>query len=435
MKRVLLMVSVMMLAACGGQVGKTGPAGMNGTAGEPGPVGPAGPGFAAPASISAVVPRFVVPGQTVDVTISGFATTWTAQSVVSMGAGMKVNSIRLGSGTSIVANVTCAPDALPGARDVSVRTMGATVSYKAFEIKPYITLTVVGVPKQGSLVTLHIEVNDPMFGFAEKVEVTSTAGFALKTLKGLTRTRDVLFGIHPGADLMSQSITVKSAEFTKTFEGILTPEQQAPIPLPELPATIAFSGTESQLFSMGASMECGNLEGNADIFMVFSRSDKWDASSSAGKFIPIGILGTMAALDLGATGMSTLAKTSFPATLTVTDTEPNDTLATAQVANALEVNIPGTFTGSTDKDYYTITLPAGCIGGKKIKVESVNAATDDIYITVTSGSTAVIPRRNVFGTFSPSVTSAAVVPATQLEVLVEPYGATKLNYTLKITFL
>lgn len=73
-------------------------------------------------TVLSVTPSTVAVGTTRDVTISGALTHFGAGSVAIFGAGVTVNSVTAGSPTSAVANITVAPGAAVGFRDVTVRT-------------------------------------------------------------------------------------------------------------------------------------------------------------------------------------------------------------------------------------------------------------------------------------------------------------------------
>ncbi len=76
-------------------------------------------------TVLSVTPSTVTVGSTRDVTISGGLTHFAAgTSVANLGAGVTVNSVTVNSPTSAVANVTVAPGATVGFRDVRVTTGG-----------------------------------------------------------------------------------------------------------------------------------------------------------------------------------------------------------------------------------------------------------------------------------------------------------------------
>jgi len=75
-------------------------------------------------TVLSVTPSTVAVGSTRAVTISGGLTHFGANSVAGFGAGVIVNSVTVASPTSAVANVTVAPGAAVGFRDVTMQTGG-----------------------------------------------------------------------------------------------------------------------------------------------------------------------------------------------------------------------------------------------------------------------------------------------------------------------
>lgn len=144
-KLVILSLSLLALfAGCGGdpQTGPQGPAGPQGT---PGPGGDA--------SISGVAPRSVFAERTVDVTLSGYSTTWTDAAELDFGAGINVANKIVASPTSIIATIEVTDAAALGLRDVTVKEGSSTVTYKgAFEIKSPLEIALLqGSLAQGSI--------------------------------------------------------------------------------------------------------------------------------------------------------------------------------------------------------------------------------------------------------------------------------------------
>ena len=90
-----------------------------------------GPGLftvtASPAQITGIAPNNGRQGQSFAVTITGSNTSFTAGSIVSLGAGITVNSVTVNSATSLTANISIANGAQLGTRDVTVTTGGTSV--------------------------------------------------------------------------------------------------------------------------------------------------------------------------------------------------------------------------------------------------------------------------------------------------------------------
>ena len=103
-----------------------GTKGPEGPQGPQGPQGPAGPGFMGGPSVSSVVPSAVTQGSEYDVTISGFATSWTDMAQVSFGQSIVVTRVKAASPTSLLVHIRVAADAKADVRDVTV-TQGTDV--------------------------------------------------------------------------------------------------------------------------------------------------------------------------------------------------------------------------------------------------------------------------------------------------------------------
>lgn len=177
-----------------------GPKGPDGAAGPSGPEGPKGdPGddFMAMPSVSSVSPTRLAVGLSSDVTITGFATKWMSSVQVSFGQGVTVNSVKLGSQTGLVANITVAANAMPGPRDVTV-TQGTEVSTftAVFRIVPLFEVMPIGTASRGGYWFYDVRSNDPEFSFPSSTSVsvspTPAMGVMQASLTSLTPRRAVV---------------------------------------------------------------------------------------------------------------------------------------------------------------------------------------------------------------------------------------------------
>jgi hypothetical protein len=155
-------------AACGS--GSQGPQGPQGEPGEAGPPGPPGEGLDAAGttpSISAVIPNRTFLARNTEVTVSGYATNWSATSkpTVDFGPNIKVTNIIVASPTSLVVDITTDKAATTGLRDVKVTDSSGTQTYaKAFNVFVPIAVDIQGLTAQGGilLVTIHnLDVANP----------------------------------------------------------------------------------------------------------------------------------------------------------------------------------------------------------------------------------------------------------------------------------
>jgi len=160
MKRFLVLGVVGLVAslgACGGgSAGPQGAAGEPGEAGAPGAPGEAGApgaGFdgAIPQSISAVTPDHVFLARTIDVTISGYGTSWSSATKVDFGdPAIKINKITVASPTGLVVNITANQAATLKLHDVTVTDASGVTTYKgAFNVASPLSLSWQGNLAQG----------------------------------------------------------------------------------------------------------------------------------------------------------------------------------------------------------------------------------------------------------------------------------------------
>ena len=144
------------VGACGsgaqGPTGQAGPAGSNGMDGANGEAGPPGSGSANP-SVSGVTPPKTFLARTVDVSISGYGTSWSSTTKVDFGgADIAVNKITVASPTALVVNISTSSSAALGPRNVTVTDGANTETFKdAFEVLSPVSWTFQGTLAQGTL--------------------------------------------------------------------------------------------------------------------------------------------------------------------------------------------------------------------------------------------------------------------------------------------
>ncbi len=160
--RAVLVASVVLIAACG-----------KGDKGDTGPQGPAGPAGTSSPSVSAITPVRVFSGRKVEVTLSGDATSWSSTTTVDFGTGITVDKLTVASPSSLVAEITVAPDAALGPRDVTVKDSGSEAFKGAFHVDAPIDFSLTnGTLSQGSVVFGSIKNLD----LANPFDTTSSGG-------------------------------------------------------------------------------------------------------------------------------------------------------------------------------------------------------------------------------------------------------------------
>jgi hypothetical protein len=153
------MVLGTVVAACSGSDGAPGKDGANGRDG----IGGAG------ASVSGVIPGHAYLARTLDVTLSGFGTTWDKTTKVDFGQGIAVNKVQVASPTALIATISIDKAAAAGPRDVKV---GDQVYTGGFTLESPVKATVQGTAAQGSVLSLHLSDKDLSTPF----DTTSTGG-------------------------------------------------------------------------------------------------------------------------------------------------------------------------------------------------------------------------------------------------------------------
>jgi hypothetical protein len=183
------------VSACGsGSQGPAGPQGPPGTNGTDGTNGEAGASATANPSVSGVTPAQAFLARTLDLTISGYGTTWSSATTVDFGGtDIVVNKITVASPTALVVNITTSNTAATGPRDVTVKDGANTETYKgAFRVLSPLALTFQGNLGQGGNVVANVKVldvgnpldttSDPLSGAFTNIAVTVPTGVTAQVL-------------------------------------------------------------------------------------------------------------------------------------------------------------------------------------------------------------------------------------------------------------
>jgi len=110
-------------------------------------------------SVSGIAPSRVFLARTTQVTLSGYATHWSAATKVDFGPGIVVRDLVAASPTALVAHVATTKSTPLGVRDVVVEDGTGSERYAgAFEVAPPVTASFDGTMAQGALarMTLHV---------------------------------------------------------------------------------------------------------------------------------------------------------------------------------------------------------------------------------------------------------------------------------------
>ncbi|MDP1830139.1 MAG: hypothetical protein Q8L48_43145 [Archangium sp.] len=433
-RRLLIVSAVVALAACNGPIGPAGPAGADGPAGS---TGPAGPGYDAPVSISAVAPRSLAVGLTADVTISGYATKWTDQSVVTFGAGITVRNVKAASSSAILATITVAPNAVPGPREVSVREGTVTSTFSGFEVLPYASLALSGTGIQGGLLRARILVNDPMFVFPANAVFSAGAGVSLvRVEKEQARSAEVLLGVDLDAAPGARTVSLGGAPGVNlSFPDALSVTANTPVDLPALPAMLTFSApSESVVYNLTNVATGTVLEASEGALLgVLAPDAGWDTSSQVGNsLLLLNATGTVTVFDgAGDAGVTTVTGVPIPES---PDTEPNDTELTAQSFAAIPALLTGSLLTGTvdDQDWFKVTVPASAVG-KRVRMISTSAGVSyDFYVDVIQGGVSLGGDWNLYSYTGATRTALSdpIPAAGDLFIALSPYSDGDYSLTL-----
>lgn len=433
-RHLLVASAVVVLAACTGPIGPAGPAGVEGPSGG---TGPAGPGYDAPVSISAVAPRSLAVGLTVDVTISGYATKWTDQSVVTFGAGVTVRNVKAASSSAILATITVAPNATPGPREVTVREGMVTSTFQGFEVLPYASLTVSGTAIQGGLMRAHILVNDPMFVFPTNAVFSAGAGVSLvRVEKELARSAQVLLGVNLDAAPGARTVSLGGAPgVALTFPDVFSVTANTPVDLPALPAMVTFSAPSESLVYNLANAGAGTVleASEGAVLGVLAPDAGWGTSSQVGSSaLLLSAAGTVTVFDgAGDGGVTTISGQPIPE---VADAEPNDTALTAQSFASIPALLTGTLVPGTvdDQDWFKVTVPLSAVG-KRVRMIATSAGPSyDFYVDVRQGGTSLGGRWNLYSYTGATRTalSTPISAAGDLFIQLSPFSDGDYSLTL-----
>ena len=428
--RLLIAAALFAVSGCTGPVG---PAGPSGAAGPTGVEGPSGPGYDTPVSISAVLPRSLAVGVQTDVTISGYATKWTDQSVVSFGTGVTVRNVKAASPTAMLATIVVSPTATPGPRDVTVREGTVTTTFSGFEVLPYATLSIQGTPVQGALLRAHLVVNDPMFSFTTNQVFAAGSGVTQVRLeKQLSRTLDVLLGVNLDAAPGMRSLSLTAGGLS--FPDVINVTANAAVDLPMLPAPVDFTvpgqSVVYNLIDVSAGTVLEASEGS--VLGLLAPDAGWSSTSKVGSsLLLLTAAGTVTVFDAaGDGGMTTVTGAPIPE---VADAEPNDTTATAQGVTSFPVRLTGSLTlaAPSDYDWYKIAVPASAVG-KRVRMTSTSTAPYDYYVDLQQNGVSLGGPWELytFSNLTKTALSGVITTAGDLFIQLRPYNDT--DYTLTL---
>lgn len=161
--------------------GDKGDPGGKGAQGDPGPKGDPGD-----PSINLISPSRAFLDRTLDISIAGFATQWSAPEV-DFNGNVTVNTLTVASPTGLVANVTIDGSAVIGSRDVRVTEGATSVTYSdGFSLEEPLSVSHAGSVAQGSLLLSTATMLDTSTPFHASLIDEAWVGLDLSFASGIT---------------------------------------------------------------------------------------------------------------------------------------------------------------------------------------------------------------------------------------------------------
>jgi hypothetical protein len=422
------------------------------------------------ASVSGVFPSSAFLGRKVRVEISGDVTSWKAGATVDFGAGVTVNSVSVASPTALFADITVAPDAAPGLRDVTVNSGGKFTLAQAFQLESAITLKVNGTLAQGSIATFAInnhDFNTPFDdtstgdGFFTPIEYTNTsiqspAGtqFSISSVTPYAITGTLFVDTNAtagkfvvdsgleadavtselGEDLKIEARTATAltantpagGTVAKPFDSALyefTPGA-GPV-LATLNATATGSASQPGLAILGSS-------GTFDDFLAYSNANNFVQMTPSKLYAIYFDNG-------GGAGYSFSVKANSQMLTAANEVEPNNTVGTANAASVMPFLLKtATLASATDVDWIKVTVSAANVG-KKIHVITTgnDPQTDTVLQVFQANGTTAFGAASSDSNYHEDLVTAAVTTAGDYMVKVtasEYFTATHNTYMAAVWF-
>lgn len=350
-------------------------------------------------SVSAVVPNEVFLGRTETVLIVGNGTDWlSGQISADFGQGVTVDSIEVASASALLATITIEPSAAPGPRDVAVGDGNQNLILKgAFHLDAPIAVEVEGDLAQGSIATVTVSNNDVLSPFDATQE-----GDGLFTPISFPNINIVL---PEGSTAQVNTVSAFSVEFLvlidvnatagptdlQVLSGPAGAEQSFPLPggldiSERTPETLSDKGESfsfdtpfgTKLFSYSpagmALLDFAASADNADAspaFALLPASGSWADMISFSDFVSDAGNGDYYLVywdGSGVAGYTADLLVNEVAAAAMSESEPNDDAANAQVSPSMPVVLQGASLADLDDvDYIELTVSAADVG-KSVRV-------------------------------------------------------------------
>ncbi|MFT3694842.1 MAG: hypothetical protein QM831_16960 [Kofleriaceae bacterium] len=366
-----------------------------------------GSGSSTPPTVSGVFPLSGFTGRTVRIEISGDATTFADGATIDLGAGITVKNVTVGSPTSLFADAVIDPTADLGKRDVKVTNGADSLTLtKAFEVDAAISIAT-SAPVQGGLMAFEIVNNDILNPFDDTCgfEIFGTclqySNTGVDVTHGLAQVSSVTANKISGTvfidtDATDMDVTLTSGSLTSAPEDSVSVTARAPTALAN--GTISLSADGSQLFSAALTANVltdmkvdtgGDDSSSSTIYLLpasghwadgvqtgfvggdgFVRNDAFSATATNVFFVYV---------DDGTEEGTDITVRQVTPGAAVTETEANNTTATAQNVTLPALITGGSITSDTDQDWFKFTV-AAANNGKTLRVFTFGDPQADVLV-------------------------------------------------------
>ena len=209
--------------------------------------------------------------------------------------------------------------------------------------------------------------------------------------------------------------------------------------LSTLNAGTAGPGADNYAGYQGTSMATPHVAGVAALMLAKNSALTPDQIESKLKSTARAFPGTCSQCGTGivdAAAAVASATSVTPAGPTISETESNNTISTANAISTTGTTVNGTMSASTDNDYFVVQLPAGKTLSATL-TPGLSTSDYDLYIYNSAGTQLALSEAGAGATDSASVSNTTTATAARY-VRVKYYGggtgATNGKYTLKLNW-
>lgn len=401
-------------------------------------------------SVSGVFPISGFTGRTVRVEISGDATKFADGATLDFGAGVTAKNVTVGSPTTLFADLDIDATAELGLRDVKVTSGSESLTLtKAFELKSPIEL-LASKAFQGGTTQIEI-INDDLenrfdttCGFSLFGTCYQYTGVDIQASNGLVAVSSVdethIFAtVYNDLDAATQTLTLTSGQLTSAPEGAITVTARTPTAAATGAVTLDDDGSALLSAPVAAntltdiSFPTGDDQNTSTVYTMPAsghwkdgvRAEGPDGAGTlhADQFSTTAITQVFVVVDDGYGEVTDMTLKTVTPGAAVTETEANNTAATAQTVSLPAYVTGGTITDDNDQDWFKFTVSAQN-NGKTLRVFTFGDPKADVLVDgfKADGTTSLGESSDAGYQEDFVSTSTLVTGFSYVEVSASPYG-------------